>query len=210
MSRPNSVLAVPSFRYFPRLMKVNYRYILAVIEICSNSSSAPWYSWQWHCSHSMRQGQCNGRVSIRLSVCLSQLSAAAAACGGFAAVGPAGRRYRSIAAWPAPSNNGAAAARRSVAKPSSVTFTAGVGGWTRTCFLRGRSRTSFILLRWLHMTRHWLTTVSKVAACLRFSFTLTAVNTMSKALTANWHVNCYTVNPLQSQKVILSYSDRRK
>jgi len=33
---------------------------------------------------------------------------------------------------------------------------------------------------------------------------------MTKALTANWHVNCYTVNPLQSQKVILSYSDRRK
>ena len=33
----------------------------------------------------------------RLSVCLSR-SSAAAACGGFAVVGPAGRRYQSIAA----------------------------------------------------------------------------------------------------------------
>jgi len=32
------------------------------------------------------------------SICLSHLSAVATACGGFAAVGPAGRRYRSIAA----------------------------------------------------------------------------------------------------------------
>jgi len=49
----------------------------------------------------MRQGLCNGTVSVSLSVpsierrspsvCLSHLSnAAAAACGGFAAVGPAG------------------------------------------------------------------------------------------------------------------------
>ena len=148
MSRPNSVLAVPSFRYFPRLMKVNYRCILAVIEICSNSSSAPWYSWQWHCWHSMRQGLCNGRVSIRLSVCLSQLSAAAAACGGFAAVGPSGRRYRSIVAWPAPSSNGAAAARRSAVKVSNVTFTAGVGGWTRTCFLREPASSCYAGYTW--------------------------------------------------------------
>ena len=40
------------------------------------------------------------------SVRLSQLSTTAAACGGFAAVGPAGRRYRLIAARPAPSSNG--------------------------------------------------------------------------------------------------------
>ena len=39
------------------------------------------------------------------SVCLSHLSPAAAACGGFSAVGPAGRRYRSIAARPALSSN---------------------------------------------------------------------------------------------------------
>jgi len=53
-----------------------------------------------------RQGLCNGtmsvRPSVRLTVCLSRLSTAAAACGGFAAVGPAGRRYRSIAARPTP------------------------------------------------------------------------------------------------------------
>ena len=35
------------------------------------------------------------RLSVCLSVRLSHLSTAAAACGGFAAVGPAGRRYRS-------------------------------------------------------------------------------------------------------------------
>jgi len=55
----------------------------------------------------MQQGLCNGTVSVRLTVCLFQLSTAAAARGGFAAVGPAGRKYRSIAAQPAPSSNGA-------------------------------------------------------------------------------------------------------
>ena len=38
------------------------------------------------------------RYGVRPSVSLSQLSTAATACGGFAAVGPAGRRHRSIAA----------------------------------------------------------------------------------------------------------------
>ena len=41
------------------------------------------------------RGLCNCRVP---SVCLSQLSATASTCSGFAAVGPAGRRYCSIAA----------------------------------------------------------------------------------------------------------------
>ena len=48
-----------------------------------------------------QQSPCNGPVSVRPSVCPSR-SPTAAACGGFAAVGPAGRRYRSIAARPAP------------------------------------------------------------------------------------------------------------
>jgi len=79
----------------------------------------------------MRQGLCNGTVSVCPSVCPFHLSTAATACGGFAAVGPAGRRYRSIPARPAPSSNGAAAAhriatRRSAANASSVTFTAAV------------------------------------------------------------------------------------
>ena len=68
------------------------------------------------------------RPSVRPSVCLSQKSTAAAACGGFAAVSLAGRRYRSITARPAPSNKGAAAARRSATNASSVTFTAAAGG----------------------------------------------------------------------------------
>ena len=49
------------------------------------------------------------RYGVRPSVCLFH-SPAAAACGGFAAVRPAGRRYRSIAVRPAPQQHGAAAA----------------------------------------------------------------------------------------------------
>jgi len=48
---------------------------------------------------------CEQRMSVYLPVCLSQLSTAAAACGGFAAEGPAGRIYQSIAARPALSGN---------------------------------------------------------------------------------------------------------
>jgi len=63
----------------------------------------------------------NGRVSARLSVCLSHHSTAAAACGGFAAerrcTGHMNRRRR------APSSNGAAA-RRSAAYAGSAVFTA--------------------------------------------------------------------------------------
>jgi len=80
-------------------------------------------------------------VSVRLSVCLSHRSTAAAACGGFAAERPAGSRYRSIATdmrctsrvaravlqAPARSSNGAAA-RRSAANAGSVTLTADGGG----------------------------------------------------------------------------------
>jgi len=45
------------------------------------------------------------RYGVRPSVCLSR-SPAAAACGGFAAVHPAARRYRSIAARPVPQQHG--------------------------------------------------------------------------------------------------------
>jgi len=41
------------------------------------------------------------RSCVRLSVCPPHNTAAARRCGGFAAVGPAARRYRSIAARPA-------------------------------------------------------------------------------------------------------------
>ena len=71
---------------------------------------------------------CHGAVSVHLSV-----PAIDRCRGGVSAAGQAGRRHRSIAAWPAPSSNGATAARRtaerwSAAKASSVTFTAAVGG----------------------------------------------------------------------------------
>ena len=40
------------------------------------------------------QGLCDGTVSVRPSVCPSNLSPAACRCGGFATEGPAGRIYR--------------------------------------------------------------------------------------------------------------------
>ena len=60
-----------------------------------------------------------------LSVCLSHLSNDACCCSGFAAPGPAGRRYRLMAA---------AAAQRSAANASSVALSADVGSWTRMCW----------------------------------------------------------------------------
>ena len=51
----------------------------------------------WHGLHRMRQAQCNSTSSVCLSICLSH-SPAAAARGGFAAVGTAGGWYGSIAA----------------------------------------------------------------------------------------------------------------
>jgi len=59
----------------------------------------------------------------RPSVCLSV--PAFGRCGGFAAVGPAGRRYRSIAARAALSSI-PAAARRAAANAGSATLSAGV------------------------------------------------------------------------------------
>ena len=84
----------------------------------------------WHCQHSMRQGLCNGTVSI----CLSHLLTIAAACGTFAAVGPAGRRHRSTsmaAGRPTPQHT---TAWCSLANVISVTFLADVGSGTDTCY----------------------------------------------------------------------------
>jgi len=61
-------------------------------------------------------------VTVRCPSVYPSVSAnenAAAACGGFAAMGSAGRRYRSFAAWPAPQHYGAA-------KANSVMSTAAV------------------------------------------------------------------------------------
>jgi len=75
------------------------------------------------------------------SVCLSHLSAAATACGGFAAVGPADRRYRSIATRRVCNRRGRISIRiytavgRPAANASSVVFLAAVEGWTQTCYL---------------------------------------------------------------------------
>ena len=61
---------------------------------CIGTLSFPMPLLNWYCPHSIYR---NGTVSVRLSVRLSHSPAAAARCG-FAAVGPVGRKYRSIAA----------------------------------------------------------------------------------------------------------------
>ena len=72
----------------------------------------------------------SGRASVRLSVWLSHRLIAAAACGGFAAERPAGRRYRSTAGV------SAAATRRSAVNAGSVVLTAEERGWTQTRLVR--------------------------------------------------------------------------
>jgi len=68
------------------------------------------------------------------SVCLSHLPTAAA-CSGFAAVGPAGRRYRSVATRSAPQQHGATA-WCAAADVGSVVFTADAGSSTETLLKR--------------------------------------------------------------------------
>ena len=96
---------------------------------CSNffrqKIAATNFDHYWHRRHSIRIRvyETVRYLSVFSSVRLSVRSPAAAACGGFAAVGPAGSRYRSIAARPAPQQHGAAA-RRTAANAGSATFSA--------------------------------------------------------------------------------------
>jgi len=78
-----------------------------------------------HYSRGTRQGLCNGTVSVRLSIqAINRCSSVQrVCCCGF------GGQEISIDCCTA----GAAAARRSAANASSVTFTAAVEGWTQTC-----------------------------------------------------------------------------
>ena len=90
---------------------------------------------------------CTIRVYVvfgRPSVCLSVPSFARHCCG-FAAVGPAGTRYLSIAARPAFSSSGAVT-RRLAANAGSVTLSADVGSWTPTCWNYGRNS---VFTRWI-------------------------------------------------------------
>jgi len=68
-----------------------------------------------------------GRLSVCLSVCLSQHLTAAASLLLWARVG---RRYRSIAARSAVNS----AAWRAAANAGSATLSADVGSWTQTCY----------------------------------------------------------------------------
>ena len=72
------------------------------------------------------------RSNVRLSVCLSRQSTAAAAAGGITAERPADRRYRSTVGAGTQQQQRPLwrphAARRSAANAGSVTLTADVGG----------------------------------------------------------------------------------
>ena len=89
---------------------------------------------------------------------MSQLSTASAACIGFAAASPAGRRYRSIAARrPAPSSNGAAAAA-----PCSE------GEQCHTYSRQRRLNTDLLILHvyTVHVTARWQTILDAVGVCV--------------------------------------------
>jgi len=81
-----------------------------------------------------------GVCVVSVSVCLSQLSTVAAACGGFAAVGPAGRRYRSTA----PQRHGAQQHGGQHQRPSSVTFSAAVEVWTQISVVSATCKTAVL------------------------------------------------------------------
>jgi len=103
--------------------------------------------YYWHCSHSMR------RLSVLPSVCLSHLSTAAAACGGFAAVIPTGRRCLLIAARPASTatalqqHDAQQHGGHAAANASSATFTADVECWTQTCLWQRRTTVLGLTMR---------------------------------------------------------------
>ena len=95
---------------------------------CMRVSVTLWSSWIVGTAHIV----CGAGSMYRYVVCPVFLSLlpGAAACGGFAAVGPAGSRYWSIAAWMAPQRHGAAA-RHAEANVGN----ADMGSWTQTCFV---------------------------------------------------------------------------
>jgi len=88
---------------------------------------------------------------------MSQLSTASAACIGFAAASPAGRRYRSIAARPAPSSNGAAAAAR-----------CSEGEQCHAYSRQRRLNTDLLILHvyTVHVTARWQTILDAVGVCV--------------------------------------------
>jgi len=73
----------------------------------------------WYCSHSMRQGLCNGTVSLRLSACLFQISINSCKPLWRVCCRRPGRQDISI-------NSGGQQRRRAVSS----------GVWTQTCYIR--------------------------------------------------------------------------
>ena len=104
----------------------------------------------------------------RPSVCLS-VSSGRRRCCGFAAVGPAAGRYRSIAARPAAGgqqHRSHATARRAVATAGRATLSADVGSWTQTC--------SFLFLI-LTLSHSLFLLIVPIAICHFCSFALLSV-----------------------------------
>ena len=139
----------------------------SVTALCSLllSTPIPAPMTHWHWSNSVRQGLCNGSVSVHLSVCLSHLSTSACRYSGFAAVGPTCRWYRSIAAAA-----GRRLARRTAANASSVTLSADEESLAQTClqfsyFYSVRLFLCLCLLTYLQAC--WLLSSAQLVAMLR-------------------------------------------
>ena len=115
----------------------------------------------WLSAHCLSVYETVERPSVCLSVHPFRHSVAASRCGGFAAVGPAARRYRLIAARAALSNSGAAA-RRSAANASSVTLS----HWRAKqnavsfgfCLFQHHIYNGFVVFWWLYNA--WLSAVN--------------------------------------------------
>ena len=116
-----------------------------------------------------------GRCAVRthpthpLPIRACHLSTAAHRCSGFAAVGPAGRRYRSIAA--AAGRRSSTAARRSKTNASSVTLSADVGSSRTDLFVRMRNvneRVISAVLLWMKIERRQRLLQTRRAAIYRY------------------------------------------
>jgi len=89
----------------------------------------------------MRQDLCNDLVSVCLSVCsILRRCAAAAACGGFAAVGPAGGKYRLKAAGGRPQQQRRCSTVFNSKGEQYHVYIADAGGYTELFQLRNTVR----------------------------------------------------------------------
>jgi len=112
----NRMCRTPNFYFFP--ISSSHMYSFKTFCYCNVGIRTA----HNYCSFFVYQGVCKSYLMVLCpSVFLFYLSTTTAACGGFAAVGPAGRRYQLLHV------------RRSAATASCDTLSADVESWTQTC-----------------------------------------------------------------------------